>query len=317
MEHRTRTSPSVLLADDHTAFLERVSRFLATDFDIVAVASDGRQALDLARRLNPDVVLLDVAMPELDGFQVLQALRQQRPEIKVVFMTMHRDDAFVAAAIEAGAHAYVLKSRISQDLSVAIEHALAGRLFVPSLTSLSAVAGASHTVQFHDNDDQFVNDVSELVGMTLRSGEPVVIVASDETRTRVAQRLQARHMNLAVFAEQGQYAEQDSALALSHVMEHGRPEKRRLVDMLHRLDRLRLAAPNGPQERLTIFGDMTVALCRTGRFEAALEIERIWHELTQSLPFLTICSYPAECFQHAAGRDQLSRLCAQHRAATC
>jgi two-component system response regulator NreC len=317
MEHRTQGRPRLLLADDHTAFLERVSRFLAADFEILALAGDGRQALDLALRLNPDLVLLDVAMPELDGFQVLQALRLQRPEIKVVFMTMHRDDAFVAAALQAGADAYVLKSRIFQDLTVALEHALAGRLFVPSLTSLSAVAGASHTVQCHGNDDQFVNDVTELVVTTLRSGEPVVIVASDETRTRVAQRLQAQHMNLAVFAEQGQYVEEDSALALSHVMEHGRPEKRRLVDMLHRLDRLRLAAPNGLQERLTIFGDMTVALCRTGRFEAALEIERLWHELTQSLPFLTICSYPTECFQHAGGRDQLSRLCAQHRAATC
>ncbi len=317
MEHRTQARPRVLLADDHTAFLERVSRFLAVDFDIVGMASDGRQALDLARLLNPDVVVLDVAMPELDGFQVLQALRRQGPETKVVFMTMHRDDAFVAAAIDAGAHGYVLKSRISQDLTGAIEHALAGRLFVPSLTSLSAVAGASHTVQFHGNDDQFVNDVSELVGTTLRSGEPVVIVASDETRMRVAQRLQARHMNLALFAEQGQYVEQDSALALSHVMQHGKPERRRLVDMMHRLDRLRLAGPNGPQKRLTIFGDMTVALCRNGQFEAALEIERIWHELTQSLPFLTICSYPAECFQHAGGRDQLSRLCAEHHAATC
>ena len=309
--------PRILLADDHTAFLERVSRFLAVDFDIVAMASDGRQALDLTRRLNPDVVLLDVAMPELDGFQVLQALRQQSPHIKAVFMTMHRDDAFVAAAIEAGAHAYVLKSRISQDLTNAIDHALAGRLFVPSLTSLSAVAGASHTVQFHANDDQFVDDVSELVGTTLRSGNPVVIVASDETRTRVAQRLQARHTNFAVFAEQGQYIEQDSALALSHVMQDGRPEKRRLVDMMQRLERLRLAGPNGPHKRLTIFGDITVALCRKGEFEAALEIERIWHDLTQSLSFLTICSYPAECFQHEGGRDQLSRLCAEHRAATC
>jgi signal transduction histidine kinase len=127
----------VLLADDHLALLESVSRLLAATFDIVAVASDGRQALDLARRLRPDVVVLDIAMPELDGFQTLEQLRRDGAETRVVFLTMHRDDEFVSAAINAGARGYVLKSRIHLDLISAIDHVLAGRLFVPSPTSLS------------------------------------------------------------------------------------------------------------------------------------------------------------------------------------
>src|SRR5688572_13199666 len=129
--------PRVLLADDHVPVLESVSRLLAGAFDIVALAGDGRQALDLARRFRPDVVVLDVAMPELDGFQTLEQLRRDGPETRVVFLTMHRDDELVSAAINAGAHGYVLKSRIQLDLIRAIDHALAGRLFVPSLTSLS------------------------------------------------------------------------------------------------------------------------------------------------------------------------------------
>ena len=307
--------PRVLLADDHIDFLESVSRHLAAAFDIVATAADGRQALDLARRLRPDVVVLDVSMPDLNGFQTLEQLRRDSLETPVVFLTMHQDDEFVTAAINAGAHGYVLKSRIHPDLISAIDHALAGRLFVPSLTSLSAVAGNRHTVQFHANDSHYLDGISQLVGATLLSGEQVAIVTSEANLIGVAQRLQARQMNVAMLAERGQYVTQHSAPALSHVMHHERPDKERLAEIIQGLDRLRLDAPNGPG-RLTIVGDMTVSLCRSGDFEAALEFERIWNELTRALPFFTVCSYPIDCFEHEEARNQLPNVCAEHSAVT-
>jgi DNA-binding NarL/FixJ family response regulator len=306
----------VLLADDHIAFLESVKRLVEAAFDVVALAGGGRQALELARRLQPDVVVLDIGMPGLDGFQTLEQLRRQNPEARVVFLTMHRDDDFVSAAINAGAHGYVLKSRAAMDLISAIHHALAGRLFVPSLTSLSTVAGSQHIVQFHADERQFLDDVSALVGATLRSGEPVLIVASEATRIGVAQRLQAREMNLAMLAERRQYVEQDSALAVSQIVHDGSPDEERVREIIHGLDRLRLAAPKGPRGRLTIVGDIAISLCRSGDTEAALEVERIWNEVTRPLPFFTVCSYPIECFEQPAARNQLPRLCAEHTAVT-
>ena len=308
--------PRVLLADDHIDLLKSVSRHLAAAFDIVATAADGRQALDLARRLRPDVVVLDVAMPELDGFQTLEQLRRDGPETRVVFLTMHSDDEFVAAAINGGAHGYVLKSRMHLDLISAIDHALAGRLFLPSLTSLSTVAGSRHAVQFHANESHFLDEVSQLVRATLRSGEQVVLVTSEATRIGVAQRLQARQMNLAVLAEREQYVATDSALALSHVMHEGRPDKERVAEMIHGLDLLRQAVPNRPRGRLTIVGDMSASLCRNGDFEAALELERIWNDLTRALPFFTVCSYPIDCFENSEALNLLSNVCAAHSAVT-
>ena len=306
--------PRVLLADDHIAFLESVRCLLATAFDIVALAGDGRQALDLARLLRPDVIVLDVSMPELDGFKTLEQLRRDAPETKVVFLTIHLEDEFISAAINAGAHGYVLKSRTGLDLISAIDHALAGRLFVPSLTSLSTVAGSRHAVQFQANDSHCLDDVSRLVDATLRSGEQVVIVTGEATRTGVAQRLQARQIDLAMLAERGQYVAQDSALALSHVMHEGRPDKERVAEMIHGLDMLRLAVPNKPPGRLTIVGDMSASLCRNGDFEAALELERIWHDLTRALPFFTVCSYPIDCFENSKALNLLSNVCAAHSA---
>ena len=308
--------PRVLLADDYLPFLESISRLLADAFDVVAIAGNGHQALDLARRLRPAVVVLDIAMPDLDGFQTVKQLRRDGPETRVVFLTMHRDDELVAAAIHAGAHGYVVKSRAHLDLISAIDHALARRLFVPSLTSLTTVAGGRHAVQFHANDSHFLDDVSRFVGTTLRSGGQIVLVTSEATRIGVEQRLQARQMNLAMLAERGQYVAQDSAHALLHVMNDGRPDKGRLAEMIEGLDGLRLAFQKGPRSRLTIFGDMSAVLCRDGNFEAALELERIWNELTRALPFFTVCSYPIDCFEHSEARKQLPCVCDEHCAVT-
>jgi DNA-binding NarL/FixJ family response regulator len=305
----------VLLADDHLPFLESVIRLL-TPFDVVGMAADGRQALDLAGRLGPDVVVLDVSMPGLNGFQTLEQLRRDGSNAKVVFLTMHGDEEFVAEAIRGGAHAYVLKSRIHEDLISAIDHALAGRLFLPSLTSLSTVAGSRHTVLFHANDIHFLDGVSRLVGATLRSGEQVVMVANEATRTGVSQRLQARRLNLAELTERGQYIAQDSTLALSQVIRQGQPDKERLAEMIYALDLLRQAGPNGPRSRLTLFGDMATILCRRGQFEAAQALELMWDEMTRGLPFLTVCSYSSDCFDYSQGREQRSNVCAVHSAVT-
>jgi hypothetical protein len=184
------------------------------------------------------------------------------------------------------------------------------------MTSLSTVAGSRHAVLFQAHDSHYMDEVSQLVAATLRSGEQVVIVTNEATRTGVAQRLLARKIDLAMLAEQGQYVAQDSALALSHVMLEGRPDRERVAAMIHGLDLLRLAVPNRPRSRLTIVGDMSASLCGKGDFEAALELERIWDELTRALPFFTICTYPIECFENSEALNLLSNVCAAHSAVT-
>ena len=100
------------------------------------------------------------------------------------------------------------------------------------------------------------------------------------------------------------------------VLQAGRPDKERLAEIIHGLDRMRLAGPNGPRGRLTIFGEMSACLCRNGDFEVAVELERIWNELTRALPFFIVCGYPIDCFEHSEGRDQLPNVCAEHSAVT-
>ena len=303
------------MADDHPQVLESVSGLLSTDFDVVATATHGLEAVDLALRLQPDIVVLDVAMPEFDGFQTAQALLQHGSRARVVFLTMHQTDEFVSAAMSAGGHGYVLKSRIYSDLASAIDHAFDGRRFVPFLTSLSTLAGGQHAVQFHMNDRFFLDEVSRLVRSALRSGQPVVVVAGEAIRAGLADRLHAQELDLGRLTSRGQFVAHDSAGAMSRVMHGGRPDRDALAEIVDDLERFRVASANGPGCRLTIVGDMNVSLCQRGEVDAAIEVERIWDDLTSGLPFFTVCSYPVDCFEQA-GAELFGKVCAAHSAVT-
>jgi CheY-like chemotaxis protein len=116
---RADAKPRVLVADDNADVLEMVVELLEADFDIIATASDGMQALDLSLRLDPEIIVSDVSMPKLSGFQILQELRRIGSRAKVVLLTLYQGDTFVSEAIQSGAQGYVLKTRLLSDLTCA------------------------------------------------------------------------------------------------------------------------------------------------------------------------------------------------------
>jgi DNA-binding NarL/FixJ family response regulator len=120
----------VLLVDDNDAILARASALLAPECDVIGAVHDGRSALEAAASLKPDVIVLDISMPGMTGFQVAARLRQAGSPAAVVFLTVHEDDAFIVAAKEAGAVGYVVKPRLGADLRLAVRAARMGRPFV-------------------------------------------------------------------------------------------------------------------------------------------------------------------------------------------
>ena len=120
----------VLVADDNQAMLEIVASTLAPDFDIVAAVHNGEEALDAAAQLDPDVIVLDISMPVLDGIKAASRLREGNAGAKIVFLTANRDAQTCQVASETGALGYVTKMRLRPDLVRATKLALAGRRFV-------------------------------------------------------------------------------------------------------------------------------------------------------------------------------------------
>jgi DNA-binding NarL/FixJ family response regulator len=120
----------VLLADDHTMIMEGLSSVLEPEFEIVGQAEDGRQLIALAEQLKPDVVVVDISMPLLNGIEAARQLKKLDPRTKIIFLTMHAEADLATEAFRAGASGYVLKSSAARELKVAIQETLKGRTYL-------------------------------------------------------------------------------------------------------------------------------------------------------------------------------------------
>jgi DNA-binding NarL/FixJ family response regulator len=126
----------ILLADDHIEVRKRIEHQLAHEFEVLDSVENGGALLAAAERLQPDVCLLDISMPGLNGIQTAIRLKENGSKAKIVFLTMHDDPDFLRAALKAGGSGYVLKERMVSDLGPAIEEAIAGRIFISPSTIL-------------------------------------------------------------------------------------------------------------------------------------------------------------------------------------
>jgi DNA-binding NarL/FixJ family response regulator len=120
----------VVLADDHREVIAKIRLVLGDEFDIIEAAENGHQAVSAVLALNPDVFVTDISMPVLNGLQAARRIQKTNSRVKIIFLTIHEDRDFIAAAFSAGATGYVTKRRLSTDLVFAIQEALKGHTFV-------------------------------------------------------------------------------------------------------------------------------------------------------------------------------------------
>ena len=123
----------VMLADDHREFLACTTKLLERDFEVVGAVGDGQALVDDAVRLAPDIVVLDISMPGLNGFEAAQRLQAAGSTAKLIFLTIHQDEEFVSAARAVGARGYVVKRRLATDLLAALREVHSGRSFFSQL----------------------------------------------------------------------------------------------------------------------------------------------------------------------------------------
>jgi DNA-binding NarL/FixJ family response regulator len=124
------TKPSVLIADDHTLIVEAFRKLLEPQYDVVATVPDGRALIDVASKMRPDVIVVDIGMPLLNGLAAGQQLKKTMPKVKLVYVTMNEDPDVAAEAVEHGASVYLLKSSAASELLKGIHEALKGRSYI-------------------------------------------------------------------------------------------------------------------------------------------------------------------------------------------
>jgi DNA-binding NarL/FixJ family response regulator len=174
----------VLMADDHTLVLEGLRKLLAPEFELIGMVENGRELLEAALRLMPDVVLLDISMPILNGFEAARKLKSKLPSVKIIFLTMHSEKAYVAEAFNTGASGYLLKRSAASELVFAIKEVMKGRFYVTPLVAKDVMD------MYLDPQQRSRARLARLSGtdgsLTARQREVLQLVAEGRTNKEIA-----------------------------------------------------------------------------------------------------------------------------------
>lgn len=174
----------ILLADDHNILRDGMRLLLERQpgFVVVGEAADGRETVQLAREQNPDVIVMDIAMPNMNGIEATRRIVEKQPHIGIVILSMHHDESYVIRSLKAGARAYLLKDAVKAELILAIEAVLEGRSFFSP-----KVSRILQEEYFQALDRKNAEDTYEL--LTDREREILQMIAEGKTNKEVANTL--------------------------------------------------------------------------------------------------------------------------------
>lgn len=165
--------PRILLADDHQMFAQGLERLLRDEFELLETVENGQELVEAAIRLTPDVIIVDISMPVLNGFDAVRQLKKKGSSAKIIFLTMHADKSLVAEAIRCGASGYVLKQSAGRELISAIRQVCEGKAYLPKIVS-------------NELNESFAGSLSQSLNLTPRQREVLRLIAQGHTMKEIA-----------------------------------------------------------------------------------------------------------------------------------
>lgn len=323
------------MVDDYEPWRRFVSSALqrCSELQVVGEASDGIAAVQKAGDLQPDLILLDIGLPEQNGIEAARQIRNLSPGSKIIFITENRAPEIASEALRTGGSGYLVKSAAGSELFHAIDAVLEGRRFVTNglagLIEMDGDAAAHvpaknivprhngqattrHEVEFYSDDAAFVDGFARGIKAALNSGNPVIVIANEPHRAAIFERLQADQVDVHTAIENGNYRAGDPRDTLSAVMRGDMPDAALCSEVVNALVR---KACNGRSQhaRAAIFGECAPTLLADGNVEAAVRLEHLWEEITSRCQADTLCGYLWRAFPEKENSPIFKRICAAHR----
>lgn len=313
----------ILVVDDFKDWLRQVRLLLQSrpEFQVIAEASDGSEAVRKATDLKPDLILLDIGLPKLSGIEAARRIRQRSPSSKIIFLSQNSNLDFVRAALGTGALGYVLKTDAGGELLPAVDAVLGGKQFFSSsvkghqFTDTSAEKAAHrHEVQFYSDDALLLDTFARFIAVALKAGRAAIVVITESRSDGLVSRLKAQGLDVDAAVQQGTYVQLDVNKTFSTFMVNDMPDSARFFPVVGGLIEIAAKAARQQHHGVVVCGEGTSVLWAEGKADAAIRVEQLWDEVGKTFGVDILCGYALGSFHGEEDEHVFQSICAEHSA---
>ena len=331
------------MVDDYEPWRRCVSRTLQErgDLQLIAEAADGLEAVQVAQLLQPDLILLDIGLPVLNGFEAARQIQEISPKSKILFVSENQSWEIAEAALRIGGGGYVVKSAAASELLPAVEAVLQGKQFVSAgltgrtftnvkdgdtahhprrdnvvelIPRQNGEIPHNHEVGFYSDDRSFPGGVTQFITAALQTGNTAVVVATESHRDSLLRGLEAQGLDMDGAIEQGRYIAVHAADTLPMYMVDGMPDPLRYVEAFGNLILTAEKAAKAEYPRVAVYGEGVHLLWAQGKAEAAIQVEKLCNWLTRLYDVDIFCGYSLESVPGGMDSHLFEQIRAEHSA---
>lgn len=309
----------VLVVDDFEPFRRYLRSMLdkEPELRVVGEASDGMEALQKVEDLQPDLVLLDVGLPQLNGIEVGRQVSKLAPRPKILFLSQEFSFDVVQEAFRLGALGYVHKQRAADDLLPAIKSVLSDMLFVSRSLNDSQRSGGTHThrheVVYCSDPSVLLDSFTDFIATNHSAGVKTIVVVTKPHLEDIYRRLKAQGLSVDGAIEEGRLVPLDVTEVLSQFMANDMPHPVRfLKSVCALLDSM--ANNSGSHPRIAACGECAPSLLAQGNVDGAIRLEQLWDQLARAFRLDILCVYASETFDRADDDRARHSISAEHSA---
>ncbi len=317
------SSIRILITDDYADWRRQVHSLLQARpaWQVIAEASDGSEAVQKAKALKPDLILLDIGLPELNGIEAARRIRQLSPSSKIIFLSQNNDLDIVQAALGTGALGYVRKTDARRELLPAMDAVLRGERFVSSslkdyqFTDTSGEkAPRRHELLMFSDDTVLLDSFTRFIAAALKADNAAIVLATKSHQESLRQRLKAEGVDTDGAIQQGTFILLDVADTLATLLMDGLPDPVRFLEDFGGLITEAAKAAKAEHPRVAFCGEFLGRLWAEGKTDAAIRLEQGCDELVKTHEVDILCAYPLRSFHGEEDEHIFQSICAEHSA---